>query len=95
MVKVQAIEGMISGKFHFRYDIAADRLQINLPSMDGMATSGEHTPAGDTLVRNLKTGTPVALTANNWWKRNGQGSLPDSISELEKHIEPLANSLSA
>jgi len=31
----------------------------------------------------------------SWWKRFGSGPLPDSIRELERHIEPWASKLAA
>jgi hypothetical protein len=31
----------------------------------------------------------------SWWKRFGQGDLPDSISEIQERIEPIAARIAA
>jgi hypothetical protein len=95
MVKTDAIDGIVDDVYRFHYDIHADVLYIRLPFAEGIATLGELTDAGDFLLRDSKTNKPVALTVVSWWKRYGTGALPDSINEIQNHIEPLAKSVSA
>jgi hypothetical protein len=90
MGKSDAIEGIVNELYRFRYDLKTDILSIHLDSADGLVTQGELTGAGDTLLRDQKSGKPVALTVKGWWKRNCQGLPPDSITEIHKQIEHFA-----
>lgn len=95
MVKTDAIEGIVNDTLRFHYDIFADVLYLRLLSADGAPTLGDLTDEGDILLRDEKTDRAVGLTVVSWWKRFGQGSLPDSISEIQKRIEPLADKVAA
>jgi hypothetical protein len=95
MVKTDAIEGIVDDVYRFHYDIFTDVLYIRLLSAEGTPTLGDLTDSGDILLRDEKTDKPVGLTVVSWWKRFGQGSLPDSISEIQKRIEPLAKKVAA
>jgi hypothetical protein len=95
MVKTDAIEGIVDSLFRFHYDIFADVLYIRLLSAEGTATYGDLTDGGDMLLRDETSDKPVGLTVISWWKRYGQGILPDSIAEIQKHIEPLAKKVAA
>jgi uncharacterized protein YuzE len=95
MVKTDAIEGVVDELFRFHYDLFADVLYIRLLSGDGLETMGELTDDGDILLREEATARAVGLTVVSWWKRFGQGSLPDSIREISRQIEPLAKRLAA
>jgi hypothetical protein len=95
MVKTDAIEGTVNDAFWFHYDVASDVLYIRLLSAEGKSTYSELTDPGDLLLRDEESEKPVGLTVVSWWKRFGTGALPDSISEIQKHIEPLAKNVAA
>lgn len=95
MVKTDAIEGIVDNLLRFHYDLFADVLYIRLLSAEGIATYAELTDAGDMLLRDEENDKAVGLTVVSWWKRFGQGVLPDSIAEIQKHIEPLARKVAA
>jgi hypothetical protein len=95
MVKTDAIEGIVNDRFRFHYDIFADVLYIRLLDTDEVATIADLTDEGDLLLRDDKTNAPVGLTVISWWKRFGQGPLPDSIGKIQNRIEPLAKKVPA
>lgn len=93
-----AIEGMIgagAAALWFHYDITADVLYLRLASERTSETTGEETPQGVILLRRDADNKPVGLTVVDWWKRFGRGSLPDSLRELERSIEPWAARIAA
>ena len=57
-----------------------------------MADSTLVDPLGRT-IREDGSNRLVGVTAVNWWKRFGRGQLPDSLREIQKVIEPLAQKL--
>ena len=89
MVKTQTIEGLIDGTFRFHYDVEADVLYLRRLSHEQRETYADVTDEGDLLLRDLETEEPAGLTIISWWKRFGTGPLPDSISELQRQVEPL------
>ncbi len=95
MVTTDAIEGIIDDALRFHYDIFADVLYLRLLSGEEANTYAELTDEGDMLLRDQATDKPVGLTVISWWKRFGQGALPDSISEIQRRIEPLAKKVAA
>lgn len=95
MVKTDAIEGMLDDRFRFHYDLFADVLYLRLLGTEHTPTLGDLTDDGDILLRDEHTDQPVGLTIISWWKRFGQGALPDSISEIQKRIEPMASKVAA
>ncbi|HMB96659.1 MAG TPA: DUF2283 domain-containing protein [Tepidisphaeraceae bacterium] len=95
MVKTDAIEGIVNDQFRFHYDMFADVLYIRLLSAEETPSIGDLTDEGDILLRDEKTDKPIGITIISWWKRYGQGKLPDSISEIQKQIEPLAKKVAA
>lgn len=96
MVKTDTIEGTVDDVLRFHYDIFADVLYLRLLSAEGRETYGEITDGGDMLLREEDSDKAVGLTVISWWKRYGLGmSLPDSISEIQKHIEPFAKKVAA
>jgi hypothetical protein len=95
MVKTDAIEGIVDDVLRFHYDIFADVLYLRLLSQQELPSYGDMTDEGDILLRDESTDKPVGLTVVSWWKRFGRGSLPDSIAEIQRHIEPLASKLAA
>jgi hypothetical protein len=95
MVKTDAIEGVVDDRYRFHYDLFGDVLYIRLLADEGATTVGEVTDEGDILLLEEQTNKPVGLTIISWWKRFGHGSLPDSISDISRRIEPLAKRLAA
>lgn len=95
MVKTDAIEGVVNEVYRFHYDLFADVLYIRLLAGENLVTIGDLTDEGDILLREESTDRPVGLTVVSWWKRFGHGSLPDSIREIARQIEPLTKRLAA
>ncbi len=95
MVVTDTIEGTIDDALWFHYDVANDVLYLRLASAREAPTVAEETHEGLLLLRHEETNDPVGLTVVNWWKRFGQGDLPDSIKQLEHHIEPWAKRIAA
>ncbi len=94
MVQTDTLEGIID-QLHFHYDIFADVLYLRLLTAEGRPTLGDITDDGDILLRDQATERPVGLTVVSWWKRFGQGALPDSIAEIQRQIEHLAKTVAA
>ena len=95
MVTTDAIEGTIESALWFHYDLADDVLYLRLASQREVPTVAEETEDGFLLLRRQDTDQVVGLTVVNWWKQFGEGELPDSIKELERHIEPWAAKVAA
>jgi len=95
MVKVDTIEGIVDDVLWCHYDIANDVLYLRLVKHRQAPTYSEETDEGFLLVRREDNDEVVGMTIVNWWKRFGQGELPDSIHELERAIEPWARRLAA
>ena len=95
MVKTDTIEGIVNDELRFHYDISADVLYLRLVADENRASYGDLTDDGDILLRDQTTDRPIGLTVVSWWKRFGHGLFPDSISEIQRHIEPLARKIAA
>lgn len=95
MVKADAIEGIVNDRFRFHYDIFADVLYIRLLGTDAVSTVGELTDEGDILLRDEKTDNAVGRTVVSWWKRFGDGMLPDSIAQIQRQVEQTARKMAA
>jgi len=95
MVKVDAIECTVDTGLWCHYDVANDVLYVRLASERATSTFAEETDDGLLLLRNQSGGEVVGITVVNWWKRFGQGPLPDSMHALEKAIEPWVKKLAA
>jgi hypothetical protein len=95
MVTTDTIEGIINSTVSYHYDVFADVLYLRLVSDMQTASIGEETDDGDVELHEESTGRLIGLTVISWWKRFGQGSLPDSLRELAAHIEPLAKKIAA
>ena len=95
MVKTDAIEGLIDERWWFHYDVAGDVLYIRAAGDRQAPVEGEESEDG--AIRLYETGSErmVGLTIVNWWKRFGEGGLPDSLRQLEVRIEPWARQLAA
>lgn len=88
MVTGDAVEGTVDPGIWFHYDKTNDVLRERV-------AVGEETPDGLILLRDAETDEPVGLTVVGWWKRFGEGPIPDSIRELACCIEPWARKVAA
>jgi hypothetical protein len=95
MTTTDTIEGTINGTVSYHYDVFADVLYLKLVTEMETPSIGEEDDSGDVELHDQKTGRLIGLTVINWWKRFGNGSLPDSIAELAKRIEPWAGKVAA
>jgi hypothetical protein len=94
-ITTTTLEGIINATLSYHYDASNDVLYLRLLSHRDTPAIGEETDDGFILLRDQTTDQPIALTVVNWWKRFGDGPLPDSISEIQRRIEPWANKLAA
>ncbi|MEX0774277.1 MAG: hypothetical protein WD042_01045 [Phycisphaeraceae bacterium] len=95
MVAIDTLEGVINQTLWYHYDVGSDVLYLRLLSERDTDTVGEETEDGFILLRDEATDRPVGLTVVSWWKRFGEGGLPDSISQIQSRIEPWAKKLAA
>ena len=95
MATIETIEGTVGNAISFHYDVFADVLYLRLLSDMETPSLGDVNDEGDIVLRDEVADRAVGLTIVNWWKRFGQGPLPDSIAEVQKQIEPLAKKVAA
>ena len=94
-VRTDVIEGVINDAVWFHYDLADDVLYLRLAAHRETPTLGEETPDGYILLRRERDDLAIGLTIVSWWKRFGQGQLPDSLRQLANKIEPFTHRLAA
>jgi hypothetical protein len=75
--------------------VFADVLYLRLLTDMETASIGEENDDGNIELHDEKTGRLIGITVVSWWKRYGHGALPDSISEIQKFIEPVATKVAA
>ncbi len=95
MATIDTIEGTVGNAISFHYDVFADVLYLRLLSDMETPSLGEENDDGFIELRDERTSRLIGLTIVSWWKRFGHGLLPDSISEIQKQIEPLAKKVAA
>jgi hypothetical protein len=95
MVSIDTLEGLLDGMLWYHYEVGADVLYLRLCAHHETPVVGEETDDGLILLSSIESRLRVGLTVVNWWKRFGKGSLPDSISEIQRRIEPLRSRLVA
>ena len=95
MVTIDTVEGVISSTVSYHYDVFADVLYLRLLSDMETPSLGEETDDGNIELHEEATGRLIGITVVSWWKRFGQGSLPDSLRELSGKIEPWAHKMAA
>ncbi|MFH1746101.1 MAG: hypothetical protein ABIG44_03540 [Planctomycetota bacterium] len=95
MVTTDTIEGVVDSVLWYHFDRANDVLYIRIAAQRDCPTYAEETDDGFLMLRRQDNDETVGLTVVNWWRRFGSGSIPDSISELERSIEPWARKLAA
>jgi Na+-translocating ferredoxin:NAD+ oxidoreductase RnfG subunit len=94
-ITTDTLEGTINGAVSYHYDVFADVLYLRLIDQMETPSLGEETEDGLIELRTEQTNQLVGITIVSWWKRFGHGALPDSISEIQKRIEPLARRVAA
>lgn len=90
MVTTDTLEGLVNGTISYHYDVFADVLYLRGRADMETPSIGEEQDDGTIELREEASGRLVGVTIVNWWKRFGQGALPDSIREIQKSIEPHA-----
>jgi len=90
MVITDGIEGIAGSTVWLHYDVGADVLYVRPADHREREAVGKETDDGDILLRDARTDRPNGLTSINWWKRFRGGPLPDSLTAIQEHIEPLA-----
>jgi hypothetical protein len=89
MAIAEAIEGT-AGAVWFHYDLTGDVLYLRLLSERETAAYGEEDDQGFVVLRSQDSEQVVGMTVVNWWKRFGQGGLPDSVATIAANIDPWA-----
>lgn len=89
MVVVEALEGS-AGSLWFHYDLRNDVLYLRLLARWDDEVYGEESDEGLIVLHSSRDDAVGGMTIVNWWKRFGQGQLPDSMSQVVARIEPWA-----
>lgn len=92
---IDTLEGIINGQLWYHYDVTSDVLYLRLAEARDVATVAEESDDGLLLLRTEDDDALVGITVVNWWRRFGQGDLPDSLRELHRRIEPWGQRLAA
>ena len=95
MVIAGNLEGIVNGCISFHYDLSADVLYLRLIDSADTPTIGEDTPDDLVLFRHEETDDVVGLDVISWWKRFGDGASLDSLREITRRIELMAERLLA
>lgn len=95
MTVIDAMAGVVDGSLWFHYDLTNDVLYVREAAQREASCVGEETGDGLILLKDARSDRTVGLTVVNWWKRFGQGRIPDSILELQRLIEPWARRIAA
>jgi hypothetical protein len=93
MVVIDTLAGVIDARLTFHYDIGNDVLYLRKSEHQGSPSFAEETEEGLLLLRHAETDEPIGLTVDAWWRRSGDGPLPDSMSELSGRIEAWSRTL--
>jgi hypothetical protein len=93
MVIAGTLEGVVDARVSFHYDLAGDVLYLCLIDHAEGSAIGEDTPDDLVLFRDEKTDEVVGLDVISWWKRFGEGTPRDSLREITRRIEPMAERL--
>jgi len=92
MATTESIEGMI-GSLWYHYDVPGDVLYIRKSNAREVPTYGEEEDDGLVMLRSLNDDSLVGITVVSWWKRSGQGQLPDSLREIGRNVEKTTSRL--
>lgn len=95
MIITDTLEGTVNQTLWYHYDLVNDVLYLRLLAQRSAETVAEEPPEGVLRLCRADTDELVGLTIVNWWKRFGQGGQPDSIKELERHIEAWGQQIPA
>jgi hypothetical protein len=94
MAITESLEGS-AGPLWFHYDLRNDVLYVRRLERREEETHGEESEDGLIILRSLADDAVIGMTVVNWWKRFGQGTLPDSIKGITARIEPWAKKFAA
>lgn len=94
MVVTDTLAGVIDARLTFHYDMGNDVLYLRKFEHQGTPSFAEETDEGFLLLRHAETDEPIGLTVDAWWRRSGDGPLPDSMSDLASRIEVWSRTLS-
>ena len=92
MGTTEAIEGMIN-ELWYHYDIRNDVLYVRRGAATDATTYGEESDDGFIVLRRGADDLVVGMTVVKWWKRFGQGALPDSLLEITRRVETTTRQL--
>ena len=95
MTVPSSLEGYINGDYWYHYDMDNDVLYLKNKDFLQSETLGEENDDGIIEERYASTGKLVGITIVNWWKRFGDGELPESFIELGSRIEPFTKQVVA
>ena len=95
MVIAGTLEGVVDARVSFHYDLSADVLYLRLIDHADTPAIGEDTPDDLVLFRDEATDDVVGLDVISWWKRFGGGVPRDSLREIARRMEPMAERLLA
>ena len=97
MVTTDTLEGIINGTISYHYDVTSDVLYLRLLTDMTTPSLGEKkTTRGSLSFARNKPIELIGLTIVSWWKRiSAKCTLPDSISQIQRLIEPLATKVAA
>ena len=95
MVMAGTLEGVVDACVSFHYDLSADVLYLRLIDQADTQAVGEDTPDDLVLFRREETDEVVGLDVISWWKRFGDETPRDSLREITRRIEPMAERLLA
>ena len=95
MVNAGTLDGVVDDCVSFHDDLSADVLYLRLIDHADTPAIGEDTPDDLVLFRHEETDEVVGLDVISWWKRFGDGTPRDSLREITRRIEPMAERLLA
>jgi hypothetical protein len=87
MVVTDTLAGVIDSRLTFHLDMGNDVLYLRKYEHQGSPSFAEETHEGFLLLRHAESEESIGLTVDSWWRRFGDGPLPDSMRELARRIE--------
>jgi len=95
MGQVDAIEGIVDDVLWYHDDLVKDVLYLRLVRCRDIVCFGEETNDGTIVLRREDNDEVACMTVVGWWKRFGQGALPDSLRTIQDAIEPRTQRVAA
>ncbi len=94
-IHTDTLEGTIGPELWFHYDLTNDVLYLRVAAHRDTPCHGEETGDGRILLRSEADESIIGLTVVNWWKRFGDGALPDSLQGIEAQSRPWSERMAA